>query len=54
MSKDSYEAELQSRLRLLIESYQEAGQYNDNEDERVALLNEINDVQSRLQEFTDG
>jgi hypothetical protein len=54
MSKESYKLELQSRLRFLIEAYQDAGQYNDNEDERVALLTEINEVQSKLQEFVDG
>jgi len=54
MSKEAYKEELQSQLRLLIESYQEANQYNDNEDERVSLLSEINEVQAKLQEFTDG
>ena len=54
MSKEAYKEELQSQLRFLIESYQEANQYNDNEDERVSLLSEINEVQAKLQEFTDG
>lgn len=52
MSKTLYVNELKESLKDLISRYQESKLYSDNENESLALLEEIYSLQNKISQYT--